>query len=114
MADGKSSMERIEVPLEDSGRGGGVSRLLAGKGVVIRRIGRDGTPDWHTAPQRQITATISGEGEIETGDGQTIHLLPGVILFLEDTDGAGHITRTLGESDRVALFLPMDDDTNLP
>lgn len=113
MADGRSSMEPIEVPLEASGRGGGASKLLAGDGVIIRKIGREGAPDWHTAPRRQMTATISGEGEIETGDGQKIHLLPGVVLLLEDTHGVGHITRTLGNSDRIALFLPIDDDTTL-
>lgn len=114
MEDGRSSMEPVEVPLEASGRGGGASKLLAGKGVVIRKIARGGVPDWHTAPLRQMTATISGEGEIETGDGQVIHLVPGVVLLLEDTHGDGHITRTLGDSDRIALFLPLDEETTLP
>lgn len=112
-ADGTSAMEPIEVPVEPNGRGGGASKLLAGKGVVIRVIGAEGAPDWHTAPLRQMTATIAGEGEIETGDGQKIHLQPGVVLLLEDTHGIGHITRTLGGSPRTALFLPLDDETEL-
>jgi quercetin dioxygenase-like cupin family protein len=106
-------MEPIEVPLESNGRGGGASKLLQGEGVVIRKIGIDGAPDWHTAPLRQMTATISGEGEIETGDGQKIYLEPGVVLLLEDTHGIGHITRTFGQTARIALFLPLNEKTTL-
>lgn len=111
--DGSSSMEPIELPIEDTGRGGGTSKLLAGEGVVVRRIAIRNDPAWHTAPRRQMTATISGEGEIETGDGQVIRLVPGVVLLLEDLTGQGHITRTLGNSDRIALFMPLDDATTL-
>jgi hypothetical protein len=102
------------LPLEQSGRGGGGSKLLAGEGVVVRRIALQNNPAWHTAPRRQMTATISGEGEIETSDGQTIHLVPGVVLLLEDLTGQGHITRTFGDADRLALFMPLDDATTLP
>ena len=101
--DGKTSMEAVQAP---------VGQLLAGK-VQFQRIRLNNDPRWHTAPRRQITATISGSGEIETGDGQVINLAPGVVLLLEDLTGEGHITRTTGDTDRFALFLPIDDETIL-
>ncbi len=110
--DGKSRMEPVAVPMEASGNGA-ASQLLQGPGVIFRRIPADITPAWHTAPRRQLVATISGEGEIETGDGQTLVVRPGVVTLVEDLTGVGHITRGRGGQDRLCLFVPLDDDTTL-
>ena len=112
--DGKSRVEEIDVPLEPlEGSRGAVSRLLAGTGVILRTMPPDMFSDWHNAPRRQLIATISGEGELETGDGTVIHLKPGVIELVEDTEGQGHRTRGRGDAVRVCLFLPLDDETRL-
>ena len=108
-ADGSSSMEQIEVPMPD-----GASKLLAGPGVVLRRMSKDIRPEWHNAPRRQMLATISGEGEIETGDGQVLVLRPGIVTLVEDTTGKGHLTRGRGDQDRFAIVWPLDDATVVP
>lgn len=110
--DGTSAMAPLAVPLEPAGNGA-ASRLLQGPGVIFRRIPAGITPTWHNAPRRQLIATISGEGEIETGDGQTLIVRPGVVTLVEDLTGVGHITRGRGKQDRLCLFVPMDDDTVL-
>jgi hypothetical protein len=106
--DGTSSMEQIEVPIQN-----GASRLIPGQGVILRRMPRDMKAEWHTAPRRQMLATIAGEGEIETGDGQILVVKPGVITLVEDLEGKGHLTRGRGAEDRLAIVMPLSDDKPL-
>jgi hypothetical protein len=49
--------------------------------------------DQHTAPRRQLVITLSGEAEIETGDGDTRRFRQGDVLLADDTTGEGHISR---------------------
>ena len=87
-ADGSSSMECLKVGVE-----GGHSALFAGKGVEIRVMEGGNQAVWHVGPRRQLIATISGEGELETGDGQKLTVKPGVLTLIEDLTGKGHLTR---------------------
>ena len=64
---------------------------------------------FHTAPRRQYVITLSGESEVEFGDGTKIRLYPGHILLAEDTTGQGHISRSVGSADRISLFIPLAD-----
>jgi quercetin dioxygenase-like cupin family protein len=49
----------------------------------------------HNAPQPYVCVVLSGEGEIATSDGATLHLRAGDLIFCDDTSGKGHTTRTL-------------------
>jgi quercetin dioxygenase-like cupin family protein len=51
--------------------------------------------DWHRAPARQFSISLSGEIEVELSDGKKHAIHPGDIVFLEDLQGKGHITRIL-------------------
>lgn len=110
--DGKSRQQVVEVPLERH-RMGLVSRLFAGPGVEIHRQSPGSGASWHTAPRRQLIATISGEAEIETGDGKVLKSRAGVIHLVEDLTGQGHITRVIGNEDRVSLFMPLAEGVEL-
>jgi hypothetical protein len=112
--DGNSAMEQVELPMNAVGATGAASKALAGSGVNFRYMPSDMNADWHTAPRRQMVATISGEGEIETGDGQVLVLRPGVIPLLEDLQGKGHRTRGRGGAGRLSIFIPLDDATAVP
>jgi len=61
--------------------------------------------DWHPAPRRQYSLHLSGELEVEVGDGQIRRLGPGSIVLLEDVSGQGHRTRVIGEEPMVGAFL---------
>lgn len=52
--------------------------------------------DWHPTPVRQWIAVMSGECEIETGDGEKKILKAGDLLLLDDTSGKGHQSKVLG------------------
>jgi len=51
--------------------------------------------DWHRAPGRQFSISLSGEIEVEVSDGKKHPIHAGDIVFLEDLQGKGHITRIL-------------------
>lgn len=104
LPDGTSSMECIKVKLE-----GGRSSLFAGSGVQIVSMAANNEVAWHTGPRRQLIATIAGEGEIETGDGQKLTVKPGVLTLIEDLTGKGHITRN-GPEGRLCVFMPLAED----
>jgi hypothetical protein len=110
--DGTSRMEQVEVPLE-SARFGAASKLLAGPGMLFRRMDAGVELPRHTATRRQMILTISGENEVETDDGQKLTVKPGVVLVVEDVSGAGHLTRTLPGADWLGVFIPLDDETTL-
>jgi hypothetical protein len=66
---------------------------------------------FHPERQRQYVITLSGSGEIEVAGGQKVTLVPGQIELVEDLTGKGHISRATGTEDRVALWLPLVDQT---
>jgi quercetin dioxygenase-like cupin family protein len=105
--DGSSSMECIKVELPN-----GRSGLFAGAGVQVVSMSPSTEVDWHVGPRRQMIATIAGEGEIETGDGQKLTVKPGVLTLIEDLTGKGHITRN-GPQGRLCVFMPLTDDAKV-
>ncbi len=106
-ADGQTHAEEIEVKF---GPGGADPfKLMAGAGAEIRRAPPGRVVDWHPAPRRQYVITLSGRGEIELIDGTKIQLGPGSINLAEDLTGKGHITRVIGNEDRVTIAIPVSD-----
>lgn len=61
----------------------------------------------HNAPRRQFIIQLTGECEIETSTGDRRRMAPGSVLLVEDTDGLGHITRRLGEDNRLTMVIPL-------
>ena len=104
--DGKARIERREVPMQPDRSG----RATSADFPALRLFFRDSPPshvhDKHRAPQRQFIVVVSGVGEIELDDGTRHRFAPGALLFVEDTTGEGHITRTL-EGTRGFAHVPV-------
>jgi hypothetical protein len=60
-----------------------------------------------TAPRRQYSITLSGQAEIEVGDGTVARLGPGDVLLAEDLTGQGHIMRVIGNVPRLSALVPL-------
>ena len=105
--DGQTHAQEIEVKFGPNGTDG--FKLMAGAGAEIRRAPPGRVADWHTAPRRQYVITLSGHGEVELIDGTKIPLGPGSIDLAEDLTGKGHITRVIGNEDRVTIAIPVSD-----
>lgn len=107
--DGESRFEDIDIPLQDLGPIGAMSKLIEATGLVLRETGPDYDLDFHNAPRRQFVVMLSGgRVEIEVGDGTKRRLGPGDILLAEDTTGRGHISRAVNEQPRVSIFITLD------
>ena len=104
--DGQTHAEEIDAKFAPAG-GNDVYKLMANTGAEIHRAPPGRVADWHTAPRRQYVVTISGHGEIELTGGKRIEVGPGSIELAEDLTGKGHITRTVGNEDRVTIQIPL-------
>jgi hypothetical protein len=65
----------------------------------------------HQAPRRALAVTLRGEVEITTSLGETRRFGPGSVYLVEDTTGAGHSTRVIGDEEVISLavFLPPNE-----
>jgi hypothetical protein len=106
--DGQTHVEEIEAKFAPGGETGSF-KLLANAGAELRRAPPGRVADWHTAPRRQYVITLSGHGELEISGGKKILVGPGSINLVEDVTGKGHITRTVGNEDRVTIQIPLTD-----
>ena len=104
--DGLSHAEEIEMKLTGNATG-----MIKATGVEFSRRPPGSSNEWHTGPRRQFVITLSGRGEIEVAGGKKIAVGPGHINLIEDTTGKGHITRNLGPEDRIAITIPLADQT---
>ena len=105
-ADGLTHAE--DTPLKFSGNPASeVAKLMDNAGAEIHRAPPGAVQDWHTAPRRQYVITLSGHGEIELAGGKKIAVDPGHIELAEDLTGKGHITRVIGNQDRVTIAIPV-------
>lgn len=62
--------------------------------------------DWHRTPARQFSISMSGEIEVEVSDGKKHAVHAGDIVFLEDLQGKGHITRILSPVTNIFIRVP--------
>ena len=105
--DGQTHVQEIEAKFGANGTD--PFKLAAAPGAEIRRAAPGRVADWHVAPRRQYVITLSGHGEVELIDGTKIELGPGSVDLAEDLTGKGHITRVIGNEDRVTLAIPVAD-----
>lgn len=106
---GESHFEDHAVQLDVPSNGSNLSELIPATGVIFRRSPADQFIDWHPAPRRQFVITLSGHAEVEASDGEIRQIGPGTIMLAEDTTGKGHITRGVGNEDRLSIFIPLSD-----
>ena len=66
--------------------------------------------DWHPTPMRQAFFYLSGQAEIEVGDGETRIFLPGDACIVEDTTGKGHRSRVVGDEPSFEVCVQMGDE----
>ncbi len=106
--DGESHFEEIDLPVKLV-EGIEATAKEAATGVYFRRATAGHVQDWHPAPRRQYVITLSGQSEIEIGDGTKRRFGPGDIFLADDTTGRGHITRVVGSEPRLYVTVPLKE-----
>ena len=105
-ADNESHFEDIEVEMTTQGVDQ-VSELQPAHGVMFRSAPPSHRSSYHCVPRRQYVITLSGQVEIETGDGTIRRFGPGDVMLADDTSGHGHMTRVVGDQPRHYVFIPL-------
>jgi hypothetical protein len=110
-ADGQSHVAEVELALKpfvdtEGAHGQGTPMEPAG-GIAFRVAPPDYVLDWHCAPRRQYSISLSGTAEIEVGDGTVVRIGPGDVVLAEDLTGQGHITRVVGAEPRFYAIVPL-------
>ena len=102
--DAQSHFKDIEVEFEPRGDTE-TTQPQGATDIIFRRAPSGYFHDFHVAPKRQYVITLSGEWEVEVGDGSVRRFGPGDILLAEDETGQGHRSRVLGSQPRVYAFV---------
>lgn len=111
-SDGQSHAEQITDLgfIADPSRGGlEASEVAKVTGLQFARTRPGWVRNWHIAERHQYIVTLSGKGEIEIADGRKVSLEPGTVILEEDATGKGHISRTFGTEDRIALNIQITE-----
>ncbi|CAM9187500.1 unnamed protein product, partial [Sphacelaria rigidula] len=86
---------------------------LAPTGVKFRETPGDYDFDFHTAPAKQLIASLDAGVEIEVTDGTRVIFPAGTVMLVEDTWGKGHRSRAVNGKSRKSLFVLLPDDFHL-
>lgn len=82
-----------------------VSEPVKAERAVFFRAPSDWVGDFHPSPRRQLYVGLTGELEVTASSGETMRFGPGRVLLLEDTEGKGHVTSVVGDTDAHGLFV---------
>ena len=85
------------------------SQTFVCREIFFRETPQGHVQDYHNAPRRQLIFLTSGILELEASDGARVVCRPGDLIFAEDVDGKGHITRSLRDL-RGFVHVAMPDD----
>src|SRR5262245_12327584 len=109
--DGQSHLEEVSLllrPFVDMEGAYGEGPPFQAATEITFRVAPPGyVLQWHCAPRRQYTITLSGEAEVEVGDGTIKRIGPGDVVLAEDLTGQGHITRVVGNQPRFSVVVPL-------
>jgi quercetin dioxygenase-like cupin family protein len=102
-ADGQSHIAEVPLAMKpfvdvEGAHGAGIAFRVSPPGYVL---------DWHCAPRRQYSISLSGTAEIEVGDGTVARIGPGDVVLAEDLTGRGHVTRVVGDEPRFYATVPL-------
>ena len=107
--DGKSRFEEFVVPFEyASGFDVGTYRDMT-SWAEFRSQAPGFIQDWHRAPRRQYVITLTGEAELEAGNGERRRFGPGDVLLADDLTGSGHVTKVTSDVVRVSIAIPIEE-----
>ena len=112
--DGHSHFEDCELPLETRDYAPPTTPLEASafipaEGFAVVRFAPDWSGPWHPSPYRQWFFMMSGSLTVTVSDGAERTFCTGDTVLLEDMGTRGHLTRTNGRQQAVAVGVRVPD-----
>src|SRR5258708_16066434 len=112
-ADEKSHFEEGFIDLEPGVRGDAHSVKFPIASASFHETDADPRLGWHPDADRQLVITLTGTLEFETPDGR-FTLRTGAVLFTEDTSGAGHNWKMVGDQPCGRIYTILHPNTTPP
>lgn len=112
--DGHSHFEDCELPLETRDFAPPTTPLEASafipaEGFAVVRFAPEWSGPWHPSPYRQWFFMMSGSLTVTVSDGAERTFCTGDTVLLEDMGTRGHLTRTNGRQQAVAVGVRVPD-----
>lgn len=108
-ADGESLFEDGVLPFTamnlPGGHLAGLHNMQTGAQATYMMFPAGVFEDWHPTPNAQTLIVVQGEVEVGVSSGETRRFGPGDVVLMEDNQGKGHTTRTVGAVPHVALMI---------
>ena len=113
-ADGESHFEDLEVELSAVEFAPPAPPLNLSTFMPASQAAFFGAPagwrgDWHPSPARNLFVILSGEWEVEAGDGTVRRFGPHSVLLVEDTTGKGHASRVVSDTDSIVVVVQLQE-----
>ncbi len=105
---GESHFRDIEVEWVRERRSGKFSELFAVSGLEFRETSGDYELDWHPAPRRQYIVNLDAGVRITASDGESRIIGAGEVILVEDTEGRGHLSKSVDGQMRHSIFIPIE------
>ena len=105
---GEIDMELVEADYAPPARPLQVSEAVKAERAIFFRAPNDWIGDFHPSPRRQLYVGLTGALEVTVSSGETRHFGPGSVVLLEDTEGKGHATTVVGDTDAEGLFIHLE------
>lgn len=80
--------------------------------VAFMRAPAGWASEFHVSSARNMFVVLSGEWEVTASDGESRHFAAGSVLLVEDTTGRGHSSRVVGDTESVAVVVPLTQEQN--
>jgi len=87
------------------------SEPIPARSIVLRRVVTPHPEAPHRAPRRQFAVHLRGSAEVEVSSGEVRTFGPGDVVLLEDVEGVGHVTREVGDAERITMFIELAEGT---
>lgn len=87
------------------------SAFMPAEGFAVVRFAPEWSGPWHPSPYRQWFFMMSGSLTVTVGDGTERTVRAGDTVLLEDMGTRGHLTRTNGGQQALAVGVRVPDPT---
>ncbi len=105
---GESHFRDIAIEWEEERNFSKYSARLPATGIIFRETSGDYDLDWHPAPRRQYIVNLDAGAKLTASDGESRVVGAGEIILVEDIDGKGHLSQSVGGQLRHSLFIPIE------
>ncbi len=104
-ADGVSHFRDIDIDWDKERRGSKLSATIPVTGLEFRETQGEYDLDWHPAPRRQYIINLDAGVKITASDGESRIVGAGEVILVEDIEGKGHLSQSVGGQMRHSIFV---------